>query len=72
MLRVAPLLTPRNDVSFTDLRARIDDYEDEMQNRARKAVADSSRACLHAHQLDLIDEESPLVARRLQQARARV
>ncbi|KAL1964907.1 hypothetical protein VTN77DRAFT_6260 [Rasamsonia byssochlamydoides] len=69
-LRLAAKLKPGSDVSLQELRALIDEYEDDVLKRVQTTVEDSRRACLHAHHLDLVDEESPLVARRLQQARA--
>ncbi|KAI4160099.1 MAG: hypothetical protein L6R39_000254 [Caloplaca ligustica] len=51
--------------SSPTLKQAIDAYEAEMIQRTAPAVLTSRRACLDAHQYDRIDDQSPLVSKRV-------
>jgi hypothetical protein len=55
-------------LSLSEISTLTQEYEEGIFNRGAAAVMESRKACLHAHELDAVDEESPLVARRLQDA----
>ncbi len=57
-----PALADSSSVSVTDA---INAYEHEMICRTAPAVLTSRRACLDAHDYQKINEESPLVSRRV-------
>ncbi|KAK2768631.1 hypothetical protein FQN54_000487 [Arachnomyces sp. PD_36] len=54
-----------NDTSFASIRAAIDAYEDEVNSRGIPGVLASRQACLDAHEYGRINDESPLVKRRI-------
>ena len=49
----------------SSLKKAIDAYEEEMMQRTAPAVLTSRRACLDAHEYKRIDDQSPLVSRRV-------
>ncbi|KAL8946149.1 MAG: hypothetical protein Q9183_007943, partial [Haloplaca sp. 2 TL-2023] len=49
----------------TSFKEAIDKYEAEMIKRTAPAVLTSRRACLDAHEYKRIDDQSPLVSRRV-------
>ncbi|KAK4234369.1 hypothetical protein C8A03DRAFT_18711 [Achaetomium macrosporum] len=48
-----------------DLRAALDRYEDKVVSRTRPAVLASRQACIDAHDWSRINENSPLLSRRM-------
>lgn len=54
-----------NGTSFASLRAAIDAYEDDANARGIPGVLASRQACLDAHEYGRINDESPLVKRRI-------
>jgi 2-polyprenyl-6-methoxyphenol hydroxylase-like FAD-dependent oxidoreductase len=62
-----PLLQ-HEDSEVQDFRAARDTYEDEMVERTELAVLASRQACLDAHEWQKLDDQSPLVRRRLMRA----
>lgn len=49
----------------TSMAAAIDAYEEEMIERTGPAVLTSRRACLDAHEYGRINDQSPLVSKRV-------
>ncbi|KAI4113474.1 MAG: hypothetical protein LQ345_005560 [Seirophora villosa] len=54
-----------SEASPPPLKQAIDTYEAEMIQRTATAVLTSRRACLDAHQYDRINDQSPIVSRRV-------
>ncbi|KAM0300741.1 hypothetical protein ACHAPM_006033 [Fusarium culmorum] len=61
--RVVPVLKDGGD--FGALRTSLDGYEKAVVTRTRPAVLASRQACLHAHDWEKINSESPLLTRRM-------
>lgn len=61
--RVVPVLKDSGD--FGALRTSLDGYEKAVVARTRPAVLASRQACLHAHNWEKINSESPLLTRRM-------
>ncbi|KAK1961161.1 FAD binding domain-containing protein [Colletotrichum sublineola] len=64
VLDFAENVVPKLDASFTDVRAAIDTYEDQVVARARPGVLASRRACMDAHDWPKISPTSPLLSKR--------
>ncbi|KAL9012794.1 MAG: hypothetical protein Q9173_002469 [Seirophora scorigena] len=58
-------LSSTSEASPPPLKQAIDTYEAEMIQRTAPAVLTSRRACLDAHQYDRINDQSPIVSRRV-------
>ncbi|KZL76664.1 fad binding domain-containing protein [Colletotrichum incanum] len=57
-------VAPKLDANFTELRAAMDVYEDQVITRARPGVLASRRACMDAHDWPKISPTSPLLSKR--------
>lgn len=60
-----PTLRKPSSSSSAPLAHAIDSYEREMIRRTAPAVLTSRRACMDAHDYQSIDDQSPLVSRRV-------
>lgn len=54
-----------NGTSLVSIRSAIDAYEDDVNSRGIPGVLASRQACLDAHEYGRINDESPLVKRRI-------
>ena len=70
--KILPVVSPsstgpseQNGAMAMSMAEAIEAYEEEMIERAGPAVLTSRRACLDAHDYDRINDQSPLVSKRV-------